>query len=139
MTAIRTILFPADLSSGAAGAFEFALSLARDYGARLVVMAADPSASAGAKAVDRSCPGGVEADPLAALRRLGPPTGSVRVEYQVAKGRPAESILAVAAEESADLIVMGTHGRTGLPEVGAPTLLIAGGADEPALAASREA
>jgi nucleotide-binding universal stress UspA family protein len=32
----------------------------------------------------------------------------------VAVGRPAEEILRVAREEEIDLIVMGTHGRTGV-------------------------
>jgi universal stress protein A len=33
---------------------------------------------------------------------------------KVAVGRPAEEILRLAREEKVDLIVMGTHGRTGL-------------------------
>jgi universal stress protein A len=35
----------------------------------------------------------------------------------VAVGRPAEEILRVAEEAGVDLIVMGTHGRTGLRHV----------------------
>jgi nucleotide-binding universal stress UspA family protein len=33
------------------------------------------------------------------------------------EGTPVEEILNAARETSADLIVMGTHGRTGLPHV----------------------
>ena len=36
------------------------------------------------------------------------------VQVMVAVGRPAEEILRVAREEKVDLIVMGTHGRTGV-------------------------
>jgi nucleotide-binding universal stress UspA family protein len=36
------------------------------------------------------------------------------LESKVGVGKPAEEILRVAREEKADLIVMGTHGRTGL-------------------------
>ena len=36
------------------------------------------------------------------------------VQVIVAVGRPAEEILRVAREEKVDLIVMGTHGRTGV-------------------------
>jgi universal stress protein A len=38
----------------------------------------------------------------------------VPVQIIVAVGRPAEEILRVAREEKVDLIVMGSHGRTGL-------------------------
>jgi nucleotide-binding universal stress UspA family protein len=40
----------------------------------------------------------------------GPATRTVRVEA----GEPSDAILRVAAEDRADLVVMGTHGRTGL-------------------------
>jgi nucleotide-binding universal stress UspA family protein len=39
-----------------------------------------------------------------------PATRTVRVEA----GEPSETILRVAADDRADLVVMGTHGRTGL-------------------------
>ena len=38
-------------------------------------------------------------------------------EVEVATGQPAETIVRIAEERSADLIVMGTHGRTGLQHV----------------------
>jgi len=38
----------------------------------------------------------------------------IRAERRFARGDPAEQILRVANEIHADLIVMGTHGRTGL-------------------------
>jgi nucleotide-binding universal stress UspA family protein len=38
-------------------------------------------------------------------------------EVEVAMGHPAETIVRVAQERSADLIVMSTHGRTGLQHV----------------------
>jgi universal stress protein A len=37
----------------------------------------------------------------------------VSVQVRVAVGKPAEQILRVAREAGVDLIVMGTHGRTG--------------------------
>ena len=40
--------------------------------------------------------------------------GAVPVAVKVAVGKPPEEILRMAREEGADLIVMGTHGRTGL-------------------------
>ena len=43
--------------------------------------------------------------------------GTVPVAVKVAVGKPPEEILRVAREEGVDLIVMGTHGRTGLPHL----------------------
>jgi nucleotide-binding universal stress UspA family protein len=38
MLAVKTILHPTDFSEGSDAAFDFACALARDYGARLVVL-----------------------------------------------------------------------------------------------------
>lgn len=42
---------------------------------------------------------------------------SLSVSPKVGVGKPAEEILRVARDEGVDLIVMGTHGRTGLRHV----------------------
>jgi len=42
------------------------------------------------------------------------PHANVRMERRLEQGDATTEILRVAREESADLIVMGTHGRTGL-------------------------
>jgi nucleotide-binding universal stress UspA family protein len=39
---------------------------------------------------------------------------AVPLQVNVAVGKPAEEILRVAREEKVDLIIMGTHGRTGV-------------------------
>jgi nucleotide-binding universal stress UspA family protein/pimeloyl-ACP methyl ester carboxylesterase len=113
MLPIRTVLHPTDLSEEATLAFRLACALARDYGARLILLTAYPPPLTGAEAVDRTRPDGIADDLLAQLRRLdvGP---AVQVEYEVEEGRPADMILAVAEERHADLIVMGTHGRSGV-------------------------
>lgn len=41
----------------------------------------------------------------------------VQVEAIVVVGKPVEEILKAAKEKAVDMIVMGTHGRTGLPHV----------------------
>lgn len=41
----------------------------------------------------------------------------VEVEAIVVVGKPVEEILRAAKEKGVDMIVMGTHGRTGLPHV----------------------
>jgi nucleotide-binding universal stress UspA family protein len=45
---------------------------------------------------------------------LPPPLAGHALELRLAVGHPFEEILAIATQEHVDLIVMGTHGRTGL-------------------------
>jgi nucleotide-binding universal stress UspA family protein/pimeloyl-ACP methyl ester carboxylesterase len=113
MLPIRTVLHPTDLSAEAAPALRLACALARDYGARLILLAAFPPPLTGSEAVDRTRPDGTAGDLLAGLRRLEVDP-AVRVKYQVEEGRPADMLLAVAGDRHADLIVMGTHGRSGV-------------------------
>ena len=48
------------------------------------------------------------------LCRLKPSDPQTRVHHLLAEGHPATAILRAARENRCDLIVMGTHGRTGL-------------------------
>jgi putative phosphoribosyl transferase len=113
---IRTILHPTDLSEESAGAFRLACALARHYEARLVLFTVYPRPLTGAEAVDRTRPDSIDEDLLNKLRGLNPDP-SIRVEYQVAEGRTVEMILVAAEKDHADLIVLGTHGRSGLRRV----------------------
>jgi nucleotide-binding universal stress UspA family protein len=96
MSTIQTILHPTDFSERSDGALPIAQALARDQGARLVVL----------HVMDESAP--------AAAVRATVPDARVRMEQRLEKGDPAETILRVASEIKCDLIVMGTQGRTGL-------------------------
>ncbi|MBX9691532.1 MAG: universal stress protein [Cyanobacteria bacterium] len=49
--------------------------------------------------------------------RLISHVGANRVTMQVAEGDPREVILTIAADSGADLIVLGSHGRTGLDRI----------------------
>jgi nucleotide-binding universal stress UspA family protein len=51
------------------------------------------------------------------LAKLPLPGDAVRVEHRLGGGEAAAEILRVARESGADLIVMGTQGRTGLSRV----------------------
>ncbi len=92
-----------------------ARSLARDQGARLIVMHVAP--------IDFYLEGrlATELDPadrmqvLDAIRkRLDGPDLKYPLETMLTRGFEAEEICRVAQELTCDLIVMGTHGRTGL-------------------------
>jgi len=58
---------------------------------------------------------------------------SVKVDVRV--GRPDEAIVASARENGADLIVMGSHGRTGLDRllVGSVSERVIGGSESPVM------
>jgi nucleotide-binding universal stress UspA family protein len=54
------------------------------------------------------------AGPREALHKMRAPDQNVRVEHRLEEGHPDKVILDVARDVQAGLIIMGTHGRTGL-------------------------
>jgi nucleotide-binding universal stress UspA family protein len=119
MAKFRTILHPTDFSPGSAAAFAYACDLARDYDARLIVLHAfGPVVPMGDEGIVVSN----NVDDLRVCARnqldaIRPPNPTVRLEPVVRDGASTQAILDAAREFKADLIVMGTHGRTGLRRV----------------------
>jgi nucleotide-binding universal stress UspA family protein len=121
MVKIRRILCPVDFSDFSRRALDYAIAVAKWYGSRLIVLYVyQPPMPALAPLV--ALAGSVEAAvlPPGALEQLRrqiaafiPPEAAAHIviEPSVAEGDPTAEILAQA--ESADLIVMGTHGRSG--------------------------
>ena len=110
MVPVRKILFPTDFSECAEYAFRLACALAWDYGAELLVVhIVEHEDQKAYHAAD-----GYQQKLENQLRRLLPPECGVPVDYCVAHGNPATEILRLAADNSCDLIVIGTHGRAGL-------------------------
>jgi nucleotide-binding universal stress UspA family protein len=116
MLAVHTILHPTDFSDRSRYALALASALARDYGARLIVLhaVAVPTVVYGDGVVVAASPGVLLASAREQLDGLPLPHTGVRAERRVEEGDAVEVILRVAQEVRADLIVMGTHGRTGL-------------------------
>jgi len=115
MLAVNTILHPTDFSERSLYAFCLACALTRDYGARLIVVhVAAVSTVAYGESVVPPNPEELRAAAQEQLNRLQAPRTDVRAERRLAEGDAVEEILRVAQEANADLIVMGTHGRTGL-------------------------
>lgn len=115
MLAIRTILHPTDFSEQSDYAFRLACSLARDYGARLVVLHVAELPVAGGIDGMLILPPALDLEPLREkLRQLRPTDPKVRVEHLLVEGATANEILRLGQEMECDLIVLGTHGRTGL-------------------------
>jgi nucleotide-binding universal stress UspA family protein len=113
MSLAQTILFPTDFSERSQAVFPLACSLARDQKARLLVLYVDPPPQFHDELVDRRREGYAQAL-WDGLHRFQPPDPAVRVERHLAEGKPDDEILRVAREEKCDLIVLPTHGRTGL-------------------------
>jgi len=115
MLSIRTILHATDFSEPSRLAFQLACSLARDYGARLilvhVVELPMPAVAEGVMMV----PITIDPEPLRKrLEQLRPEAATVRIEHRLLEGNPAAEILRVARDTKCSLIVLGTHGRTGV-------------------------
>lgn len=113
MLPIHAILHPTDFSSQAQAAFGVAQALARDHGATLILLhVAAPLVSF--EGIVLPAPENTPEQLRAALEQLQPVDPKVQVAHLLAKGDPAVEILRVAKEQQVGLIVMGTHGWTGL-------------------------
>jgi nucleotide-binding universal stress UspA family protein len=125
--AIRTILLPTDGSEGAEVAAAHAVSLARTYGATVHVLAVADTKSYGTfttggadsviPALEERCREHVTAAQELIADLTSDDPDSPVVETAVVHGFPAEEILRYAETVGADLLVMGTHGRTGVDRV----------------------
>jgi len=115
MVAVRTIVHPTDFSERSAFAFSLACTLARDYGARLVLVHVKPTAVfSGERAAIPTQAADVWKTLQEQLSNWRSPDPKVNVEHHLKEGDPATEIIRLAQETKCDLIVMGTHGRTGL-------------------------
>ncbi|MFN7972538.1 MAG: universal stress protein [Acidobacteriota bacterium] len=119
--AYETILLPLDGSELSERAIPHAAALARTFGARLLVLrVVAPLAGPGDLAfasspIYQSALENEERDALtyAKDRAAEISLGGVRAEGICHLGEPAAAVIACAAEASAGLIVIATHGRTG--------------------------
>lgn len=112
---IKTILVPTDFSSPSRQALELAASLAKDHKAKIVVahvMEPPPVYGEGQLAYSFEDVGVEEA--RRQLATVVPSDSAIKCEHKLMRGDAASQILHAAEELAADLIVMGTHGRTWL-------------------------
>jgi nucleotide-binding universal stress UspA family protein len=114
MLPAHTILFPTDFSGPSLAAFPVACALARDCVARLIVLHVALPPVGNEVLEVRKEPEEYYEGLWAALRALKVPAQNVCVEHQLGEGDPARVIVDVAQDTGAGLIVMSTHGRTGL-------------------------
>lgn len=115
MLPIRTILHPTDFSERAHAAFRLACAMARDYGARLVVAHVRPEpVVAYGQGVIPAPPEGESDEEAADRLHAYVAVENAPAEEHVLAGSPVAEILRLAEDTGCDLIVLGTHGWTGL-------------------------
>jgi universal stress protein A len=115
MFSVRTILHPTDFSEQSEMAFRMACALARDYNARLVFLhVVAPPVIVFGEGVLPIDPTDYRRGADEGLAQLAARAAWAETESRLAEGDPVTEILASARDCQADLIVMGTHGRTAL-------------------------
>lgn len=121
MKSFSTILFATDFSEGSDNAFDYALSLARQYSARLVLIHVinEPVDLRGFYVPHISFEN-LEKEIEDGARKMMEQfcskhlKGFENFEQSVTSGVPAEEIVKKADACGAELIIMGTHGRKGM-------------------------
>lgn len=111
----QKILFPTDFSHTGDAALEMATSLARDTGAKLyIVHVQEPPAYYGGGEMYYGMLDPTASELVKLLEDVKPSDASVPYEQRMLTGDPAGALVDFAKEEQIDLIVLGTHGRSGL-------------------------
>ncbi len=112
---IRLILHPTDFSKGSWPALGVARTLARAHGARLVLLHVAPAEILTGGSFYAPADLGPEQEALEKLKDESAKAGlGGSVQARFSQGDPVSEILLAAEELGCDLIVMGSHGRTGL-------------------------
>jgi len=121
MTPFRTIVVAADFSTNSRDAFRVACSVADKNSNRLIVLHVVESDSVekapehpGKEAMPVFQTGGLREFLRRRMGKVYAPMVPVEVDYRVCEGQAAVEIVRMADEIGANLIAMGTHGRTGL-------------------------
>ena len=111
----KKILFATDFSTTANEALDFAASLAKESGAKLLIVhVAELPMAYGTGEMYYGLPEPDTADLHRMLNAVIPTNPAVPYEHRMLSGNPSSEIVELATAEGVDLIVMSTHGRTGL-------------------------
>lgn len=109
MIRVKNILYPTDFSSYSNAAYFHALGLAEAYGATLTVVYVYTPGSE-----SRSRPDAERAYWRNQLEQIRPANARIPVSHVLLEGDAADEIVRFAAEACVDVVVLGTHGRTGI-------------------------
>jgi nucleotide-binding universal stress UspA family protein len=122
MIDLRRILVPTDFGKSSENALSYAVAFARKFGAEVLLVHVVQDLSAFIPEAIFATPPPVPpveqfiAAARAAVERVvgGLAADGVTLHAEVGVGPPADEIVRLAKEKEVDLVVMGTHGHTGL-------------------------
>lgn len=118
MLPTRNVLYATDFSDASLPAFQVACALCRNHGSQLFLLhVLAPPATVLDMGEAFLAPEERSKNAMRDLRRLKPADAGILIDYLLRQGTPAEEILKTAAERHCDMIVIGTHGRSGLGRV----------------------
>jgi nucleotide-binding universal stress UspA family protein len=103
MIHVKKILYPTDFSTYSNQAYFHALELAENYGASLTVVYVHTPGGPGDREYWRG-----------QLEQVRPANPKIPVSHVLLEGDPAAEIVRYAADAGIDVVVIGTHGRTGV-------------------------
>ncbi len=112
----KTILFPTDFSEASTVAFQYAVEYARgSTGRLLIVHVQEPVHPLIGGEMAYIPPLENDLDRIKTmLQNIIPDDPQLAYSHRLLQGDPASEIVKLAKAEHADLIVLGTHGRTGI-------------------------
>lgn len=111
----KTIVFPTDFSTASDAALVHAAALARQSGARLLIVhVEEPPLAYGGGELYYGLPEPSSERILKMLEDVKPGDPTVPFTHRLTMGDPAAEIVRIAGDENAEMIVLGTHGRTGI-------------------------
>ena len=111
---IRTILLATDLTAASRDATDRAIGLARQLGARLLLVnVVEKHRLSGGGSHERVDQARAERETALVSVVRGARDAGVTAEFLVWEGEPGDSIAAAAEAERADIVVVGTRGRSG--------------------------
>ena len=111
---IKNILCPVDFSDYSNAALAYATSLAKDSEAKLHIVFVYEEPYAYTDGLGGFVPPADLEEEQQTLRTVKPTIEGVPYCQEFIVGTPTDSLLSYAKDNDIDLIVMGTHGRTGL-------------------------
>lgn len=111
MISVKKILYPTDFSSYSNQAYFHAVALAENHGASLTVLFVYSGSSSSHELHEEASD---EIYWKKQLEQIHPVNGNIPVHHVLLEGDPATEIVRYAQDAAMDLVVMGTHGRTGL-------------------------
>ena len=113
-----SIVCPVDFSDASRTALNYAAAVADHFGARLLVVSVDDpllavaAGNAGLQSLSKQTE--EELRRFAASALPSPAARAATIEFVATAGKPAAEIIRIAQEAGSDLIVMSSHGRSGI-------------------------